>query len=243
MLKKTLLSSCVIHRDTGLLINRYIEFNNLKERWNKEKELVGVDFNINPKDYTVKHDSLVNRIVKSILESSLKVSKQDKKLSIINVSYVSKDELFSKEFVEALVGNVNEFYRVTKTKKSAENVAVLQKQTDSVRRALNSAISGVAISADANPNPNPARQVLRVPGQRRTVDVQASSAVLEELIKHLEISKLTMRNDEPLIQIIDRPVLPLDNDRIGMLKGSILGGLVVCFLMVIFLTFKYLIDD
>ena len=243
MLRKTLLSPFNTNGNSDLLINRYVQFNKLREKWESEKGLESINFDVNPEKYTVKHDSLINRIIKNITENALTVGKQDKKLSIINVSYKSKDEFFAKRFVETLVDNVNEFYRATKTKKSTENVAVLQKQTDSVRRALNSAISGVAISADVNPNANPARQVLKVPGQRRTVDVQASSAVLEELIKHLEISKLTMRNDEPLIQIIDRPILPLDNDRIGLLKGMVLGGFIFGFLSVIFLTFKYLIDD
>ena len=243
MLKKTLLSKLKVGTDSQLIVDRYISFNDLREKWSREKGLENIDFNIKQENFTVKHDSLINIILKTITSNSLRVVKQDKKLSIINVSFESKDEIFAKAFVERLVENVNEFYRITKTKKSTENVAKLQKQTDSVRRALNAAITGVALSDDFNPNPNAARQILRVPGQRKTVDVQASSAVLEELIKHLEISKLTLRNDEPLIQLIDTPVLPLQNDKIGFLKGMVLGGFILGFLAVIFLTFKYLIDD
>ncbi len=97
--------------------------------------------------------------------------------------------------------------------------------SDSVRRALNLAITGVASSVDANPNTNPARQVLRVPSQSRQVDVQANQAILTELVKNLEISKVSLRKETPLIQVIDRPILPLEKEKLGKLRGLLTGGL------------------
>ena len=142
-------------------------------------------------------------------------------------------ENFSKAFTEALVREVSQFYVETKTKKSAANVAILQHQTDSVRNQLNRAISGVAQSNDDVPNLNASRQILRSSGQQRQIDVQANTAILTELVKNLELSKLSLRKETPLIQVIDKPILPLPVERFGKAKGILLGGFLAGFLLVI----------
>src|SRR5690606_35280425 len=118
---------------------------------------------------------------------------------------------------------------------SQENLAIISKQVDSVRRALNEAIGGVASAAEETPNANPAFQRTRVPSQRRTVDVQANTAILTELVKNQEIARLTVRNDKPLIQVLDRPVLPLEEDKLGKAKGIIIGGILGGFLICLYL--------
>lgn len=61
----------------------------------------------------------------------------------------------------------------------------------------------VAASADANPNPNLGRQTLRVPSQRKQGDVQINQAILAQLVQNLEIAKMSLRTETPLIQVID----------------------------------------
>ena len=51
--------------------------------------------------------------------------------------------------------------------------------------------------------------VKRVPSVNRQVDVQANTAILTELVKNLELAKVDLRKETPLIQIIDTPILPL----------------------------------
>ncbi len=51
--------------------------------------------------------------------------------------------------------------------------------------------------------------VRRAPSAKRQVDVQANKAILTELVKQTELAKVTLRKETPLIQIIDRPILPL----------------------------------
>ena len=59
-------------------------------------------------------------MVETINKSFLEVTKPDKKLSIIKVSFKSQDEIFAKSFTDKLVENVNDFYVNTKTKKSVK---------------------------------------------------------------------------------------------------------------------------
>src|SRR5690606_34377321 len=95
-----------------------------------------------------------------------------------------------------------------------------------------------AAAIDANPNANPAMAMLRVPSQRRQVDVQASAAIYQEVVKNLELSKIALRKETPLIQVIDEPILPLKKEKLGKAKGLILGGIIAGFLTVMFLLGK-----
>jgi len=235
MISKTLLSSSPTN--DSLLIERYITFNEIREDWKENPGLKNIRFNIPKEQFTLQHDSIMGKVVKIIKDDNLNISKPNKQLSLISVQTKFENETFSKDFTEALVKNVNDFYIETKIGKSAENLAILQSQTDSVRQELNSAIGGVAMALDANPNANTARQVLRVPSSKRQVDVQANQAILLELVKNLETSKISLRRETPLIQVIDEPVLPLEMERFGKTTGIALGGflagLLICFILIL----------
>ena len=56
----------------------------------------------------------------------------------------------------------------------------------------------------------------------------------------LELSKVTLRKETPLIQVIDRPILPLEKDKVSKLKSLILGGFLAGFLTVLYLVFSSL---
>ncbi|HLX52422.1 MAG TPA: hypothetical protein VKR58_00675, partial [Aquella sp.] len=66
-------------------------------------------------------------------------------------------------------------------------------------------------------------------------DVQASTAIYSEIVRNLEISKISLRQEMPLIQVIDKPVLPLDKNYLGKTKGIILGFIITSFLAIMVL--------
>lgn len=233
IIKRTLLTSVDIDGTKQLLVDRYVKMNNLKESW-KNSKLENFHFVAGDTSNFIQ-DSILNQFYKSILKNNLLIDKSEKSATIIQLDIESEDELFSKMFCESLIKNVTDFYIQTRTKKSAENLSILTKQVDSVRSELNAAIGGVASAAEANPNPNSAFQTLRVPSQRRQVDVQANSAILSELVKQQEIARLNLRNDKPIIQILDKPSLPLDRQSLGKLKAFIVGAFFSGFLVITYL--------
>ncbi|HJP62398.1 MAG TPA: hypothetical protein VJ844_03105 [Mucilaginibacter sp.] len=226
MIEKALLSEATFNGRNELLIDRYIDYHKLRAEWKEKDKIDSISFAGNPANFNRKQDSILTDLVEQFNRKHLNVTKPDKKLSIINVYFNSRDELFAKEFTNKLVQTVNDFYTLTKTKKTSQNILVLQKQADSVKRELNSSIAGVASAIDAAPNANPLTLSLRVPSQRKQVDVQASSAIYAEIVKNLELSKISLRQETPLIQVIDQPVLPLYVSHISKLKG-ILGGIIL----------------
>lgn len=233
MVEKTLLSPVSVNGKVISLAEMYIQNNN----WRNNPKFPSVKFlpNDNRKTFTREQDSIMGMMYQNLYQGALSVAQKDKKISIINIDVHSTNELFAKYFCEALAKQVSDFYIDTKSKKARMNMAVLEHQVDSIRGELNGAITGVAIANDNTFNLNPALNVRRTPSARRQVDVQANTAILTELVKQSELAKVTLRKETPLIQVIDKPILPLFKERFGKAKGLILGGFLGGFLIVFFL--------
>jgi hypothetical protein len=227
------------------LAEMYIQNNEWREGWNKNPKFATIQFlpDTKRKYFTRVHDSILGVIYQNLSKGSLTVAQKDKKIAIINMDVTSTNELFSLYFCEALAKQVGKFYVDTKSKKARMNMAILQKQTDSIRAELNGAITGVAAASDATFMLNPAMNVRRAPSARRQVDVQANTAILTELVKQTELAKVTVRKETPLIQVIDRPILPLPKERFGKAKGLMMGGFLTGFLMVLGLIVRRLLKE
>jgi len=62
-----------------------------------------------------------------------------------------------------------------------------------------------------------------------------------EVVKNLELSKTMAAIEEPLIQVIDVPRYPLEDDGGGELKYLVLGGvMVLCGVFVVFVVLNFI---
>lgn len=229
LVEKTLLSPIEIKGKKELLVNRYIRFNKLDKKWAKDSVLRGVTFNNdNRTKFSEKQNYCLRVVSKRILKENLLVKKIEKKVDIVSINVQSKDQLFAKLFAENLAKTVTDFYIETKTSKSRKDCDILQKRVDSVTSELNIAMSGRAKELDQNFGI--IRQQAAVPRLRNELKVQMLTALYSELVKNLEFSKLSLMREAPLIQIIDRPILPLEFTQIGKLKAMVIGGFLFGFL-------------
>jgi uncharacterized protein involved in exopolysaccharide biosynthesis len=248
MVEKALMNPIKVGNDSITLADRLIEILNKRKKLEEEKIWVGKSlFPLNSvqEQFSLKQDSLISILYQNVTgdQGILSVAQKDKKISIITVEVATIDELFSKVFAESIVKEVSQFYIETKSKKARNNVAILQKQADSVRNELNQAITGVAVVSDNTFNLNPALNVNRVPSTKRQVDVQANTAILTQLVTNLELAKVALMKETPLIQLIDYPILPLKKDKPGKLKSLLLGGFFGGFLSVLFLLARRFFND
>ena len=239
VVEKTLLNPVKVSGKEISLADYYIQINELKEDWAKKSTLANINFPVNADrtKFNLQQDSILQTISAGLTKNNLVITQKDKKVSIISLTVKTKNELFSKLFCEQLLKETSDFYIETKSKKSRLNVDILQHQADSIRAELNSAITGVATASDNVYNLNPALNVKRTPSTRRQVDVQANTAILTQLVAQLELSKVNLRKETPLVQLIDRPILPLEKDKVGRLKSLVLGGFLAGFLTMMYLVF------
>jgi uncharacterized protein involved in exopolysaccharide biosynthesis len=242
VVEKTLLNPVQVNGKEISLADYHIQINELKEEWAKKPALANINFPVNADrtKFSLQQDSILHVISAGITQENLVIVQKDKKVSIISLTIKTENELFSKLFCEQLLKETSDFYIETKSKKSRLNVDILQHQADSIRAELNSAITGVATASDNVYNLNPALNVKRTPSTRRQVDVQANTAILTQLVAQLELSKVSLRKETPLVQLIDRPILPLEKDKVSRLKSLVLGGFLAGFLTVLFLVFGQL---
>lgn len=239
VVEKTLLNPVNVAGKEISLADYYIQINELKEGWAKKPALANINFPVNADrtKFSLAQDSILQTISAGLTKNNLVIAQKDKKVSIISLTVKTESELFSKLLCEQLLKETSDFYIETKSKKSRLNVDILQHQADSIRAELNSAITGVATASDNVYNLNPALNVKRTPSTRRQVDVQANTAILTQLVAQLELSKVSLRKETPLVQLIDRPILPLEKDKVGRLKSLVLGGFLAGFLTVLYLVF------
>ena len=248
MVQKALLNAYIQNGHAKSLADQLLEMTEINQKLIKKGIWRGESFfqvNADPSSFNLQQDSVISVLYELVTGSNgiLSVAQKDKKISIISVEVNSRNEQFSKFFAESIVKEVADFYVETKSKKARNNVAILQRQADSIRNELNLAITGVATSTDNTFNLNPALNVNRVPSTKKQIDVQANTAILTQLVTNLEMAKVTLLRETPLIQLIDRPTLPLKKDKPGKAKFLLTGGILAGLLTVLYLIVKKILKQ
>jgi uncharacterized protein involved in exopolysaccharide biosynthesis len=228
IVEKALLNPITINEKTQSLAQYFINFNELNKNWSEKPELKNILFEVNTdrSKNTLQQDSILGNLYATIAGENglLSVAQKNKKISIINIEVKSANELFSKAFAESIAQEVSSYYIEIKSKKARQNMDILQRQTDSIRAVLNGSIVSVATAVDNTFGLNPAMQVQKSNISKKQFDVQANTAILTQLVTNLEMAKVSLRKETPLIQVIDKPILPLKKDKVGKLKSLIVGG-------------------
>lgn len=236
LIETTLLTQVNINNKTTTLLEYYLRCRTKPELWNKDTVLNKMSFAATLPTPNRQRDSVIQKITTAFLKETLKVEKRDKKLAIIDASFMDMDEQFAKIFLETLTENAINYYTEYKIKKAKANVDLIAKQVDSVSGILRGNIVEVAAAQDLNVNPT--RQIVRAGTQRKQVDVQANAAAYSELLKQLALAKLNLGKETPLIQIIDAQKYPLLKKKPGRLFTGIVFGFVFGVLGVLFLIMK-----
>ena len=244
LVDKVLLKPIEINGKITTLAEYFIQINDLRKGWQSRPLLRELHFQ--PLDdrskFTFQKDSILQQIHKILINKDLlSIMQKDKKVTILTIEVTNENEFFAKTFCENIAFETSDFYIKTKNKKSRINVDVLQKQVDSIRNQLNDAIKGVASEADNVYNLNPAIKLKEVASKKRQIDVQANTVILTNLAVQLELAKITLRKETPLIQLIDQPRFPLEKLKKSKLKALISGGLIAEVTTLFFFTLLFYI--
>jgi len=227
-----------INDKDDLLINHFLDINDYRLSWQDEME----DFSFPPKisDFTFQHDSIINIVYIDLVNNSISTILEDES-NIFKISCTSSDEKFAKLLTESLAQKLEEYYTKFQTAKSESTLSLLSFRADSVLNELKTAEYRYASHKDSNFGVQRAKGLLDEIRLKR--DVQILNIMYGEIVKNLELSKFTLINNKPLLNIIDTPRLPLIGNKISAVKAfilfSILGVFIVCF----FLIFRQVITD
>ncbi len=241
MIEEALLVPNQIDGKIENLLNLYLTTYKINDDWStSEKAYIrNLKFPLyqNRKTFSRSQDSIILKVYKRIVEDQLEVTKRDKKLTIGDVVFVSKNEQLSKLFVENLMNVASKYYVESNTKVTKINYDALKRQTDSIKNVYDNAITQKAYMSDMNLNS--VRQSSNISIIKKQTEIQVSMVAYSEMKKNLEILKMSLIRQTPLIEIIDQPIYPLKKIRIGRFIGLGVGGLLGGMLSILYLTIVY----
>lgn len=233
VIEKTLLDPVIVNGKEISLADLFIDFKGYRK--SDKSSLKNLHFKPHADQNSFSVDEIVGlrSIYEEIVDKNLFVGQNDKKVSIMTIEMLTENEQFSKVFTESLAKEISDFYIETKSKKAKMNVRIMERQVDSIRGELNSAISGAAYAQDNVYNLNPALNIKRVPSTRKQVDIQTNTAILNQLLPSLEQAKVTLRKETPLIQVLETPIIPLNRVQPDQKQAFLTGGFIAGLLTVV----------
>jgi uncharacterized protein involved in exopolysaccharide biosynthesis len=218
----------------------YLDLSHLKVKWqNKSDELANISYNklADGMPHSLLQDSVLYVIYDKLYNKHITVERVNKKGSIIKISTVSTNPVFSKVFTERLLTETKKLYIDVKTSTTAANVERLQQRADSLMKALNakSYQSATMQLVDANN----AFKSAAVPAEVSQRDKMVAYAIYTEVMKNLEASRMALASQTPVIQLLDYSRYPLDDQKKSfplLLTIGIMGGIL---LALVFAFFSY----
>lgn len=228
LIKKTLLTT-TDSGSTQTLADRYAASMHWQEKWAGSKKVgYAVKF-LTGKQKGRVEDSLIQVIIKNIVEKDLSVAKPDRKLGFFELNVTMRDELLAERFSKRLLKSAIDFFIETRTRRLATNVARLQGKADTLERVLNRKTYSAAASGKLLLDLNPVYTAPDAVAEISSRDKAVQSAIYAEVMKNLEISRTALIQETPTVQVVDEPELPLKRSKsqvlVYMVAGGVLAGL------------------
>jgi hypothetical protein len=213
------------------LADLYYETSGLKNKLEgKSNELANFNFSNIKKGaaHSILQDSVLYIMIDKINKENLNVQRTNKKGSIISINTVSSSPQFSKLFSERLLNETSEMYVKIKVGNLSSNITRLQNKADSLQALLNrtSYQSAALNTFDANE----AYKSSAVPEEMSQRDKLVLNTLYAEVVKNVEILRISLINQKPIIQVLDLPKFPLVNQQKSFLFIELIGiftGLVI----------------
>ncbi len=187
--------------------------------------------------YSVYQDSVLYVMYYQIAKKNLSVDRLNKKGSIFKIVTVSQNQVFSKNFAERLLKETTTYYVNVKTSSALANVKRLQARGDSLLRVLNAKSYNAASFQILDPNV--AFKSMSVPAEVSSRDKSIVFSIYAEVTKNLEMSRIALVSQTPVIQLLDVPKYPLMDDRKSYLFLGVVGFIAGIFAAIFLCLYLY----
>jgi uncharacterized protein involved in exopolysaccharide biosynthesis len=237
LLRKTFLTS--YDGSEMSLADRYATSLKLKEDWLDSRKVgVKVDFSLTKKPYSRLEDSLLNTLIDRVIKKDIEVFKPDRRLSLFEINITMRDEQLASLFCKRLLTMTSDLYINAKTKRIKGNISRLQHLADSLQRYANQRVRRTAQSNFKMLDLNPQYYDQEAESTINSREESLSGMIYAEVLKNLEISKASLLQETPTIQLVDTPDTPLPSNLLEWYEGLIfglLGGFFASVFLLIFL--------
>jgi hypothetical protein len=214
------------------LADLYLQFSGMGE-----KLPTPVSFASPSVSHTVYQDSVLYVMYDQIAKKMVSVDRLNKKGTIFKIVTVSQNQVFSKNFAERLLKETTSYYVNVKTSNAAANVKRLQARGDSLLRVLNAKSYNTASFQILDPNV--AFKSMSVPAEVSSRDKSIVFSIYAEVTKNLEMSRIALVSQTPVIQLLDVPKYPLMDDRKSYLFLGLVGFIAGIFAAIFLCLYLY----
>jgi hypothetical protein len=236
IMEKVLLSKA---DDAVSLADHYLDASGMRNAmgWNGQLTSLSFSKTASSLDEQRLRDTVLMVIQKKIKEKNLIIDKTNKKGTIFGVEVKSSDPHFAKLLTERLVSVTSEMYIDIKTRNLTSNITKLERRADSLRQLFGdkSRQTYSLQILDANEAFKSNLSMAEISQRDKTVIFE----LYAEVMKNLEISRMMLINQTPVIQLLDRPREPLVDTRFSILIVSVIGLAIGFLLGSLFSLLKY----
>ena len=238
VISKTLLQKSHYTDKSDSFIDSYLTINSINNDWNDLQSLKDLNFH---DKLTITHDSIITLVWQKIIEEDISVEIKNDETDIIYLSFRCSDEKFAKFFSESLISEMSRMYISYQTKQSTNTISFLQNRADSVFVELEKAEQEFARVKDIN------QRIIKASGRLKELQLMRNVEVLNtmylELVKNIEVSKLTLLNQTPIIQVIDKPILPLEDTKMSIFLVLLITIFISTTFSIIYIVLRKLVND
>lgn len=236
----TLMQKTEIEKKDDLLINHFSRIYEINNNYEDQPELKNIIFEqIDLDFFNEKENKVASDIYSTIVRDYLNAGTS--KNGIITVSYTSDSELFAKQFLEVLVKTLSDFYVNKTNQKHRETYNIMQHYTDSLQAELKQSEFNLAEWKDKNVLKVKSKGILSELRLLRTVETL--NVAYTESLKNLELAKFNLITSTPILQTIDKPILPLKRNHPNILFIYAIPIIVsIIFATILILVWKFFRD-
>jgi len=224
IVEKVLLSK-VDSNSNKKLADLYIESFSKGKR---DKEIVSYENVRQKEELSLLQDSVLFLMFKKLITGSISVDRMNKKGTIFSITVTTLNQKLSKLLTERLVDEALNLYVKIKIGNTQANIAKLEQRADSLLHSLNSKTFQTASLNILDVNP--AIKTAPVPMELSNRDKNLTATIYVEVVKNLEMSRIVLSQQTPVIQKLDQPSFPLVMKKARfiycMLIAAFLGALI-----------------
>jgi len=237
IVEQVLMDSAVVEGKKDVLANHIIEIYGLHKVWNKDTILN--DFIFTSRVGSDQKTNLAKKILRTQVMGNPKESSDPKLASIgfneestiMSIAIASENEDLSIALAKSWYNKLATFYINKSIERQQTTYQLLSFKADSIYRLLVGSESSLASSTEkrglvlASDN---------LPQARSSRNIQMYAAMYGEVIKNKETAEFILNNETPFFQVIDSPMVPLNQPGNNVIVNSIVGFIMGMFITTLF---------
>ncbi len=220
--EKACMDTVEIEGVRDLIINHYLKHTDYGQELREKPVFANLQF-FPGKPMGIDQTRLLNALHGNFLKYRLEIE-QKKTTAFLKLIVRTENEELSEQLSKHILQAVNEYHIETSTRKQRNIYEIFKHRADSLKVEIEVSEQLMAASADRNILSHKMEQRIDVVRLKR--EIVLLNAIYTEVLKNLEMTRFSLLNETPVINIIDEPRYPLPQEKAQLLIWIIGGGII-----------------